>query len=171
MAELVPQRSVFREPAAYAGVLCVGYVLAGIGWMGVQESRGRMDPDVDAGVMSLFVLATTVIVFPCAFIVASAGSFLWSTQEWNRPWRPFVAGVLAASVLWSGPGENLFRWCDSWETLLPLPPPLVGLVSAITPFQAVVFGGSVVGWLIPPWSRPGVPQGGSGKDILPPGAS
>jgi hypothetical protein len=171
MVDVAPQRSVFREPAAYAGILCVGYVLAGIAWMVAQESRGRMDPEVDAGVMSLFVLATSVVVFPCGFIVASAGSFLLSKLDWNRPWRPFVAGIVAASILYSGIGEQLYSWCDSWKPSLPLPAPVVGLLLVLAPFQAAVFAACVVGWLIPPWNRARLPQGGPDGGILPPGAS
>jgi len=171
MVDVAPRRSVFREPAAYAGILCVAYVLAGIAWMVAQESRGRMDPEVDAGVMLLFVLATVVVVFPCGLIVASAGSFLLSKLAWNRPWRPFVAGIVAASILYSGLGERMYEWSNSWEPSLPLPAPLVGILLVITPFQAAVFAACIIGWLIPPWGRASLPQGGPDGSILPTGVS
>lgn len=171
MTDIVPQRSVFREPAAYAGILCVAYVMAGIVWMVAQDSRGRADSEVDASVMSLFVIATTVVVFPCGFIVASVGSFVLSKLDWNRRWRPVVAGIVAASILYSGLGERMYQSCDSWKSFILLPQPFMTILGVLTPFQAAVFAACVVGWLIPPWRRASLPQGGPDGGILPPGAS
>ena len=164
---------LLQRAAGHAWAITVSYVIAGMLGLTGCIFLGPKHAEELLGLAWLFCLVSGILVFLCALVFCGIGSCLVpSAFEQRRHWRNGLAGILTAGTFYSGILERVMRSLNSWSAQLPFGKTVVGAVLVfMTPFILGITLSCLASRLLPPWGKTKVPPGGSGEDILPPGAS
>lgn len=164
---------LLRRAAGHAWAITASYVIAGVLWLTGCSFFGPKHAEEFLGLAWLFCLVSGILVFLCGLVFCAIGSCLVpSAFEQRRDWRNGLAGILTAGTFYSGILERVMWSLKSWSAHLPFAETVVGAVLVfVTPFILGITLSCLASGLLPPWGKAKVPPGGSGEDILPPGAS
>jgi len=152
--------STVGKAAMHAALVTLGYFLSGMAWFILLDGWGRFkDSEVSADVAWRVVPVTAILVFPCSFVPAGILFKLFPLKsEWRRPWRAWLAGLVAAPAIFSPWGEGVVAFAERWVcSLLPLESQIGWFLIFLSPIHLMVGAGLALSWAVPPWRASRLP--------------